>query len=127
LARKCIFGNQKGGSAEHVSPDWLNKVLPIEEIGSVTAQAVVVEHTVSFEGTTIRSYTGGAAASLTVKDVCHDCNTGWMQRLENEARPMMSPMITGGVKLLDQRPARTRHFIPQPPRNDPIADRHVSP
>lgn len=33
--------------------------------------------------------------NMTVRCVCHNCNSGWMARLESQAEPVLTPMILG--------------------------------
>jgi hypothetical protein len=38
---------------------------------------------------------------MTTKTVCHDCNTGWMSRLEGQVKPILEPMFDGNPVTLD--------------------------
>ena len=35
---------------------------------------------------------------MTVKQVCKDCNGGWMSELEQRTRPLLAPMLRGQVR-----------------------------
>jgi hypothetical protein len=42
----------------------------------------------------------GPASDMVTKDVCKACNAGWMERLETDSRPVLTPMITGNDRAL---------------------------
>ena len=66
-------------------PDWLKRVLPeVVTLGKI-------QHSIVTEG---KSWYA-RAFTQTVKAVCRSCNTGWMSRLEDEAKPYLSPLIRG--------------------------------
>jgi hypothetical protein len=54
----------------------------------------VTHHRQSEVGGPIKAWTT-SELSITAKQVCNDCNGGWMNDLENEARPYLTPMIQG--------------------------------
>jgi len=49
-----------------------------------------------------RDWPAGQNANLQVRSVCADCNNGWMSALEQEARPILEPLIRSH-KLLGPR------------------------
>jgi hypothetical protein len=92
-------------------PDWLNALFPIDReidgdgeweqrMGWTPASGIEVDG--AAEGQLQRSWLASQVASLTTGHVCHGCNTGWMADLEAEARPLLTPMITGHAQALDQ-------------------------
>lgn len=89
---ECVFCGGKSGSKEHVFPDWLNNVFPRSAIGKVT---VTLDNRSLSGDSQHREFKSSKAANLITKEVCHDCNTGWMSTLERKAKPLMVPMLTG--------------------------------
>lgn len=82
-------------TAEHGFPLWLTKFLPGDEGDDVT-------HTVR-DGATEAVEHQWAAKQLdfAARKVCERCNTGWMNDLENLARPHLVPLIEGQRRVLD--------------------------
>lgn len=69
-------------------PKWLNEVIP-GQVGRLLD--VQEKHT----GIRPREWLRPGPAKETVGTVCEDCNTGWMSRLEDCARAVLSPLIRG--------------------------------
>ncbi len=92
IGRRCMFCGGAAGSAEHVFPDWLNAVFPASDIGETT---VTLDSKGPGDFADHRNYTKREAASLTSKEVCHACNTGWMWRLEVRVQSLITPMLIG--------------------------------
>lgn len=84
--RTCLFcGSTETLTREHVWPRWLEKVLP--------GTGVKPSHVYSEEGRPTREFVA-PDYSIQVRVVCGSCNHGWMADLENQARPVLTPMIT---------------------------------
>jgi hypothetical protein len=85
MARACVFCGALKQSKEHVYPKWLRKLMgtydSIITITETESGAEVRKTQVPFD--------------VTVNTVCQTCNTGWMQQLEERARPLLSSMIRG--------------------------------
>lgn len=92
--RQCVFCGRRPGSKEHVWPLWLGKVLPTVPASHRT------EHIHSRGDQVWRVHPGAAVAKVS-KRVCHDCNTGWMARLEERAKPILTPRIQGQGGLVE--------------------------
>ena len=88
---KCIFcDSEKSLSKEHIFPNWLNQYFPREGGES--------HHLVKNPGGNIREgklERPGSIFSQRLRIVCIDCNSGWMSRLQNEAKPYLLPLING--------------------------------
>jgi hypothetical protein len=87
-ARTCIFCGSAAGSREHVFPEWLNDVFGYDakESGPATWR-------MSNAGVQVREFQKPDVATLVTRRICHGCNTGWMAKLEDRARPILMPMI----------------------------------
>jgi hypothetical protein len=94
----CVFCGTTGSlSTEHVIPKWVRKALQISE--------PVKE----FSGT---AYVGAAEAlAIVFHEVCTNCNSGWMERLETAARPALEPLLLGAAagttRVLDAEQSAT--------------------
>lgn len=89
--KQCAFCNQHltndNRSKEHVIPRWLLDFLKISE--------EIIEPTHFSHDGTINSKRHHTVERLVAGQVCRDCNGGWMSQLEQEAIPILKPLITG--------------------------------
>jgi hypothetical protein len=93
---RCVFCGaiDQKMSKEHVWPEWLGNLLP--------PGRAETGHTYSFEDAEQGEYrrlTGMRPHDVRVRDVCEPCNTGWMHRAEEAARPVITGMIRGEREL----------------------------
>jgi hypothetical protein len=83
-------------------PRWLNEVIP----GQLERLLDVQEKQETETGIRRREWQRTGPAKETVRSVCEGCNKGWMSRLEDCAKPVLSPLIRGesaalkGVELV---------------------------
>lgn len=90
----CIFCGHAGKlTNEHVFPQWLLEVIPGE--GRVQHEWIAPAGSNSKS----RKWTADVF-SLTAKVVCERCNNGWMNDLEESARPFLESMIRGHGRTL---------------------------
>jgi hypothetical protein len=96
---RCIFcgATDRKMSNEHVWPEWITGLLPSE----VAREMVTLHFTDSHQGH-VRSFPQ-RLFQLTVKDVCKPCNEGWMSRLEEAVKPIISGMLVGRGRELHAR------------------------
>lgn len=96
----CVFCGAPGNSVEHVIPKWLSKG-PREGIPGIYQKSILVD----LDGT-IRRDVRYRFGELTVKCVCRDCNSNWMNDLEEGVQPFLVPLILGTdefVVILDRQ------------------------
>jgi hypothetical protein len=92
--------NPTGYSKEHGIPKWLLAHINVSsQILTEKVTRVDLDEN-GFKGVTkaerdLRNHT------RTFKRVCGDCNTGWMADLENQARPILIPLIDGNRTVND--------------------------
>jgi hypothetical protein len=96
--RSCIFCGGTAGSAEHVFPNWINQVFPVGKVGRPQAELGLLERG---GPQTKKTWMATGVATQTVKEVCHECNTGWMARVEGVTKPLIQPMALGAHIMLD--------------------------
>jgi hypothetical protein len=95
----CAFCDRSGHSKitrEHAWPDWLGKGHKLIHSRKNYATGEKSEWL--------------TAKGLVARGVCEECNTGWMSQLEDDAKPLLRPMMMGVVFWLspeDQRVVRT--------------------
>ena len=95
--RFCIFCGKPGLTREHVWADWLKKYVR-KDMKEHSALFAIVHPTHSEPHRKKRS---GDLQSRRLRVVCKDCNTGWMSRLQEKAKPHLLPLIQGEVTALD--------------------------
>lgn len=89
--RKCLFCSNQATSHEHYFPEWVLKLTSGKApyrltVGTLPAREVY-------------------AANARTKQVCEECNHGWMSDLEGEARRILGPMsqdLAGWLDVKDQ-------------------------
>lgn len=97
----CVFCGRPGVTKEHVWPRWLHGLLPHDprppshfrfhaKGGSRDGLAVNYNRTKQ-----------GNPIAFKVRAVCQKhCNSGWMSTLEQQARPILTPLIRGEAAQL---------------------------
>lgn len=93
--RRCIFCGQPANSKEHAWPAWLIAVLKKQ-----SGQPVNIS--LEQDGQPWLRW-HGPKGSIRVKAVCKSCNEGWMKALEDEAKPILEPLISDTPTTLSSR------------------------
>lgn len=92
MAKNCIFCGARANSKEDIPPRWVIRLLrksPNEKVPMRTYRY----------GEKPKQWLTSHSA-LRVGKVCQECNNGWMSRLEEEVKPIFSPMILGSPATL---------------------------
>lgn len=90
--RACVFCGAKDRkiSKEHVFPKWLRRFIEGGEEGQVRRSRI---HSTS-DGEIVRAESWPEAPiDWQVAAPCQECNQGWMEEIEREARPVLVPML----------------------------------
>ena len=82
--RACIFCGSPANSKEHLLPRWLESILPADE---------QVIHTRQVGDDEPRRWEAKPFGERS-KIVCESCNHGWMSKLEEASKPLLTPAIT---------------------------------
>jgi len=91
--RPCWFCNRSGHAkmtTEHAHPNWVLELLPGDEKSGTTIARS--SHNAD------RQWGSKRQTGVRVKAICEQCNTGWMSRLENDARKIMAPFMVESDK-----------------------------
>lgn len=91
MSKSCLFCGAKGSAVltnEHVIPRWLLEHLNLPENDQLF-QAVASSTTETF----VKQPRIHSSFNFVQGRVCEDCNTGWMNRLEAAAKPILVPLI----------------------------------
>lgn len=96
-AMPCVFCASVGPmSREHVFPRWLSDLLPeFDEAAGFDYERRLVTHRDE-----LAHHRSGPLLDVVTRDVCEVCNNGWLENLETEARPVLTPMIRGTARVL---------------------------
>ena len=95
----CALCNTEVGgdfSREHVFATWMRKLFLIED-ERITYRRGFQERGEPLDPEEWED----APFNLRVKDLCKPCSNEWCGRIEDEARPIMTPMILGQSIKLD--------------------------
>ena len=85
MPRTCLFCSSTQMSREHLWPAWLASLFPEERRRHLISAGVGLDAT---DKTWIaKPFTSEA------KVVCRTCNSGWMSKLEEDTKPILSPFI----------------------------------
>jgi hypothetical protein len=96
-SRRCIFCNVSGVTVEHVWPKWLRAFVPAMANHHHSMTGIWDQGQVATSN--IRMWSGDAQ-SRGIKAVCRDCNNEWMSKLEELAKPILVPLLTGSLTIL---------------------------
>jgi hypothetical protein len=83
-------------SKEHAWPNWLLKLLRTLSKQTVNIKAEI-------DGGRPWTNWHGPKGSIRVAGICKNCNGGWMSELEQEAKPILEPLIRNTESTLDSR------------------------
>lgn len=87
---KCIFCGGRGLSKQHILPDWMSKVFP--ERHNFHSLKTTYPYDVN-ESPTYK-ISQGPLGSKKRRNVCTECNVGWMSTLEQLAKPFLVNLIS---------------------------------
>jgi len=92
MAFICGFCNRSDvkPSREHVLPEWLSKVGSTISGGGMFSREV--------DGKTIST----PLIEVVTKRVCEPCNTLWLRRIEDSARPILTGLIDGSTSRITE-------------------------
>ena len=100
MDERCVFcaGSLAGvAQGEHIFPQWLLKHLGVPKSDRMFQS--VAAATASLDATGKPERVHGTWSFLEGR-VCTDCNTGWMEHLEDKARPTLKKLMDGRGELL---------------------------
>ncbi|HTT96688.1 MAG TPA: hypothetical protein VMF58_01450 [Rhizomicrobium sp.] len=98
---KCIFCGGGNLSKEHFWPSWAADLLPAGTGSYFEHYQAYTEKTKPI-GDPKETQRQGAVKTKKLRVVCVTCNNEWMSRLENEAEPILRPLILGNSITLNQ-------------------------
>jgi hypothetical protein len=99
LSRLCLFCNNAADSGEHLWPNWMR---PYFKKGAHDQTLTTWQKKFpDAPDAVVRTPTKGHPTNLQIEAVCHDCNTGWMSRMETPAKAALTPMLKGDPIDLD--------------------------
>jgi hypothetical protein len=95
----CMWCGRSPVTNEHLVPQWVSAIVSVvspSDDGYDTRLVVSDgrEQELQFDF-------ASSLLNIAVKAVCTQCNSGWMNSLENEVRPVLGPLIRGEDVLLD--------------------------
>jgi hypothetical protein len=97
--RACAFcrATDRKISKEHVWPKWLRRVIELGEGPPVGRSRT---HRTSEGGIVSHKEWRETPIDWQVAAVCKPCNEGWMERIESETRPILTPLLGDEAVLL---------------------------
>src|SRR5829696_3903951 len=96
--RYCIFCGAAGLTKEHILANWLRRYIPREK----TSYSQHRDSACNTKEETVRKLSGDPH-SRSVKVVCRTCNNGWMAKLQEQAKPILLPLLRAQSAFLGPR------------------------
>lgn len=94
MSKSCIFCGRKGNkSKEHLWPEWMHEYLPTVGDGNHVRESNTFQWKTQIGEKKLKRQ--GHLFTTKFRVVCKDCNTGWMNRLEESVKPTFLKMIKG--------------------------------
>ena len=94
----CIFCGGLGVTKEHLFSNWLRQLFPRTPSDTHTFGRSDWATQTGFEQVINQGHSG----SRRVRKVCKHCNTGWISRIDDDARHAITPLIQGASTLVSQ-------------------------
>jgi hypothetical protein len=82
--RKCLFCELPASSREHVIAEWLTKNMGVRDVEFHPTKSCEVKGIQTFPKTKVKYFK--------TKQVCEQCNNGWMAALENWCKQHLGPL-----------------------------------
>lgn len=92
-AGKCAFCEGGGLSKEHLWPAWAKPFLPERAIAERVEQQLTFSEKVKLVSPSHTKTRNGHPWTRKFRVVCRTCNNGWMSILEDQTKPVLSPII----------------------------------
>lgn len=90
----CAFCGESGVTKQHVWPDWLKKIVPRE---GESHWQYLTSINLSYPGTAIVQpdfqQKRGPTGAMKIRNVCMQCNGGWMSKIEQDSKPIVTTLI----------------------------------
>jgi hypothetical protein len=97
--RTCIFCGSGNVSKEHFWPQWARPLLP-EHSDKRHAERFTIAYGDRLAQPPIVRTKPGQAWTKAIRAVCQSCNNGWMNQVEEAARPVLTPLILGEPQII---------------------------
>lgn len=95
LKRHCVFClTNENLSKEHVWSEWVRDRLPLRQDARSPFSWLR-------NGEVVRELPNVRLADIRIRRVCETCNSGWMNRIEEAAIPILSDLIEGKPRTLN--------------------------
>lgn len=99
-SKPCLFCGLPGDkSREHIFPRWMKDIVrsdfgsPLHLVNRYDHETKVIEISHG------RLNRPGRLIDQTIKLVCRSCNNEWMSRLQQQAKPVLEPVIAGAAPV----------------------------
>src|SRR3954469_13275208 len=90
----CIFCGGTPLSKEHFFAEWMHDYLPPKPSTHYVAGSDLI-------GRPGKMFRPGNVFERHLRVVCKACNSGWMSTLQNEAKPILIPLMQGVRRTLN--------------------------
>lgn len=104
----CIYCGGSELTKEHLWSDWMRPLLPPSPEWSHTRTVLESSRRRGRSEVFKRHHKlyQGDVSTIRLRVVCRECNNGWMSALDKAAKPLLTGLITGANRLLEERDQR---------------------
>lgn len=88
--RKCIFCGANANSKEHFWPQWIHSHIVEHNPDEKHDRKLLSYHPLTGQRISGPSGRTGGIHTIRIRAVCSPCNNGWMNRIEEAARPALT-------------------------------------
>ena len=93
--KNCIFCEEPSASKEDIFPNWFDGAFQLPDGWTYDNLVLSIGSKQKAPQTKI------ATKQTSVRCVCEGCNNGWMSQLENQVKPILTPLMNGHAFDLD--------------------------
>jgi hypothetical protein len=101
-AKMCIFCTRNASSKEHIWSEWMHDLLPLQSAFTKHNRHLYTYHPTTGHKLTGPSERQGDLRTVRIRAVCRECNFGWMNDIEQIARPALTLLIGGAPATLNE-------------------------
>lgn len=103
FTRKCVFCEvNNANSREHFYSEWMHELLPLGPEGKYSGETIDEHPKTRIVSKHDKRTKPGELYTKKLKVVCQACNNEWMSRIDEAAKPLLTPIIKGEAVTLDR-------------------------
>jgi len=102
---RCVFCDGTGLTKQHIWPKWLKKINQ-PQVAAHEQVSISASYLAPDQVTYTRKRRQGHSGTRTARKVCKKCNNGWIERLEERIRDVVTRALCGTLETLTTQTQR---------------------